>query len=80
MRKLFALLLLPLAGVYAQTHPLQRLIEAARADSPELKELLGHDLPLLKGRDGAAVWGQEFLFAVESDTAASSSRNGNRQA
>jgi len=66
VRKLVLLLCLPLAGLYAQVNPLERLIDAARADSPELKELLGQGLPLLQGRDGAAVWGQEFLFAVES--------------
>lgn len=47
-------------------HPLEELIEAARAGSPRLGELLRSGLPGLKGRDGAAVWGQEFLFAVES--------------
>jgi enterochelin esterase-like enzyme len=57
--------------VQAQTHPLQKLIEAARTNSPDLKELLASGLPGLKGRDGAAVWGQEFLFAVESDKPAS---------
>ncbi|MDP9169319.1 MAG: alpha/beta hydrolase-fold protein [Acidobacteriota bacterium] len=52
----------------AQMHPLQQLIEAARTNnSPRLKELLASGLPLLQGRDGVAVWGQEFLFAVESD-------------
>ncbi len=50
-----------------QGHPLQELIEAARAGSPRLGELLSGGLPGLKGRDGAAVWGQEFLFAVESE-------------
>ena len=58
--------MLPLVGMYAQTDPLHRLIVAARTDSPELKTLLGQGLPLLQGRDGVAVWGQEFLFAVES--------------
>jgi enterochelin esterase family protein len=33
--------------------------------------LIARGLPGLNGRDGAAVWGQEFLFAVESDSAAS---------
>ncbi len=50
----------------AETHPLQELIEAARTNSPRLKDLIGSGLPGLRGRDGAAVWGQEFLFAVES--------------
>ena len=44
----------------AQMHPLQELIEAARAhDHRRLKTLLAGGLPGLKGRDGAAVWGQE---------------------
>ncbi len=53
--------------MFGQVHPLQELIEAARTNSPRLGELLGKGLPGLKGRDGAAVWGQEFLFAVESE-------------
>jgi enterochelin esterase family protein len=64
-------LLLPL-GAAAQIHPLEELITAARANNaPRLKELLASGLPGMRGRDGAAVWGQEFLFAVESDAAAS---------
>ncbi|MFO0501869.1 MAG: glycerophosphodiester phosphodiesterase family protein [Acidobacteriota bacterium] len=54
----------------AAVHPLEELIEAARTDSPRLGELLRSGLPGLKARDGAAVWGQEFLFAVESETPA----------
>ena len=54
----------------AQSHLLQELIDAARADSPSLKQLLTGGLPGLKGRDGVAVWGQDFLFAVEADAAA----------
>jgi enterochelin esterase-like enzyme len=54
-------------GICAQVHPLQQAIEAARTNSPKLKELIGGGLPGLRGRDGALVWGQEFLFAVESD-------------
>ncbi len=52
-------------------HPLQELIEAARTHSPRLKDLIAGGLPGLHGRDGAAVWGQEFLFAVESESPAS---------
>jgi hypothetical protein len=69
-------LLLAAAGLYGQTHPLQELIDAARADSPRLKELLdrkdewGNRIPELNGRDGVAVWGQEFFFAVQSASAA----------
>jgi enterochelin esterase family protein len=58
------------AALFAQSNPLQELVEAARTDSPRLKDLIASGLPLLHGRDGAVVWGQEFLFAVESDTAA----------
>jgi enterochelin esterase family protein len=71
MPKLFVLLLLPIMGLNAQVHPLQRLIDAARTDSADLKELLGQGLPLLNGRDGVAVWGQEFLFAVQNEKDAS---------
>ena len=71
------LLLLLAAGLSAQMHPLQELVEAARTDSPRLRELLersdalGNRLPGLNGRDGALVWGQQFLFVVESETPAS---------
>ena len=71
MKRFSILALLWASALYAQMHPLQELIEAARAHSPRLKELIAGGLPLLQGRDGAAVWGQEFLFAVESETAAS---------
>ena len=54
----------------AQQHPLKELVDAARADSPALKTLLGKGLPELRGRDGVLVWGQDFLFAVESSTPA----------
>lgn len=54
----------------AQVHPLLELIDAARTESPRLGELLTAGLPGLHGRDGVAVWGQEFLFAVESEKAA----------
>ncbi|MBI2687048.1 MAG: esterase [Acidobacteria bacterium] len=51
-------------------HPLEALITAARENSPRLKELLASGLTGLAGRDGAAVWGQDFLFAVQSDAPA----------
>ena len=70
MRKLLILFVLMAGGLWAQKHPLQELIDAARVDSPQLKDLLGHDLPMLRGRDGVAVWGQDFLFAVESEAPA----------
>ena len=59
------------AVLHSQTqHPLQQLIEGARTGSPKLKDLISAGLPGLHGRDGAAVWGQEFLFAVEADSPA----------
>lgn len=70
MSKLTLLFLLAWPALHAQKHPLQELIEAARADSPALATLLGQGLPEMRGRDGAAVWGQDFLFAVESQTPA----------
>ena len=63
-------LLFAAVALTAQPHPLEALITAARENSPRLKELLASGLPGLAGRDGAAVWGQEFLFAVQSPEAA----------
>lgn len=68
MWKLTRTFVLFCAGLYAQKHPLQELIDAARADSPALGAMLGKGLPELRGRDGVAVWGQDFLFAVHSQT------------
>jgi enterochelin esterase-like enzyme len=72
MRRLLFILLSWSPTLIGQVNPLQELIEAARADSPNLGRLLerkdqwGYRLPELHGRDGVAVWGQDFLFAVES--------------
>jgi enterochelin esterase-like enzyme len=72
MFRLAVVSLLTIAGLQAQVHPLQELIDAARVDSPKLKDMLGakdaygYRLPELGGRDGVAVWGQEFFFAFES--------------
>jgi hypothetical protein len=71
MKRFPILALLSASAIYAQMHPLQELIEAARTNSPRLKDLIAGGLPLLQGRDGAAVWGQEFLFAVQSERPAS---------
>jgi hypothetical protein len=50
-----------LSGVFAQKHPLQELIDAARADSLNLKNLLAQGLPEApRPRDGVVVWGQDF--------------------
>jgi enterochelin esterase-like enzyme len=68
--RLPALFLLGFSALFGQTHPLQELVEAARTNSPRLRELIASGLPKLQGRDGAAVWGQEFLFAVESENPA----------
>ena len=67
MRLLSVLLFICSIPLFAQVHPLQELIEAARTHSPKLKELLVSGLPGLQGRDGATVWGQDFVFAVQSD-------------
>ncbi len=68
--KLSALFILTTLFASAQIHPLQQIVDAARTNSPQLKDLLGKGLPLLKGRDGVLVWGQDFFFAVESATPA----------
>ena len=70
MTRLAALLLLSWCALFGQAHPLQELIEAAHTNSPRLKDLLAAGLPALHGRDGAAVWGQDFLFAVEAEQSA----------
>jgi enterochelin esterase family protein len=67
MNRVFWTLILTAACLSSQPHPLESLIVAAREGSPKLKELLAAGLPGLAGRDGAAVWGQEFLFAVRSE-------------
>jgi enterochelin esterase-like enzyme len=71
MLRIFVLSCLTLAAIAADLHSLQALIDAARTNSPQLKTLIGAGLPGLRGRDGVAVWGQEFLFAVQSDQPAS---------
>ncbi len=72
----FVLLILSLSTLSAQLSQIQELVDAAREHSPTLARLLarkdewGAALPELHGRDGVAVWGQEFLFAVDSPAAA----------
>jgi hypothetical protein len=70
MKKLFVLTALGAWTLAAQTHPLQELIEAARSKSPELKDLLAKRSPNL-AQGGVWVWGQDFLFAAQSEGAAS---------
>lgn len=58
--------------------PLEATIEAARAQSPELKTLLERDIPALRNtaqttppvvHAGVVTWGQDFVFAaVSADT------------
>jgi enterochelin esterase family protein len=60
----------------AETHPLEELIEAARAKSPSLKELLAKRAPNLKAQGGVWVWGQDFLFAAETEGGATVSIDG----
>lgn len=62
--------LFALSAALQGAHPLEELIDAARTVSPRLATLLPAGLPMLQARDGAAVWGQEFLFAVASETEA----------
>jgi hypothetical protein len=50
-----------------QTHPIQIFIDAARTNSPALKSLFATSVFDLKERGAAAVWGQNFLFAIETE-------------
>ena len=47
------------------------MIEAARASSPGLEDLIRKGMPTLKSRGGAACWGPDYLFAVETAREAS---------
>ena len=76
MKRLLVLLTALASLAAAQSHPLQQLIEAARTGpvSPELKNLLmGSGV---NNRGAALVWGQDFLFAIEGESAPSVSING----
>src|SRR5580700_7562035 len=66
MIKLASLLSLSIAALYAQTHPLEAIIEAARANPPALKDLLSTNFPNLKNQGTALVWGQDFLFVAQT--------------
>lgn len=50
----------------AQTHPLQAIVEAARANPQALKDLLATNFPNLKNQGTALVWGQDFLFIADT--------------
>jgi len=76
MKRLLPLLFLSVAAAPAQTHPLQALIEAARARSPELKDLFPKTVFDLQERGAAVVWGQDFLFAIETGQVAAVSIDG----
>jgi len=67
MRRLLLLLMIcPSFGLWAQTHPLEAIVEAARGNPPALKELLATNFPNLKNQGTALVWGQDFLFVAET--------------
>ncbi len=76
MIRKFAIALGLAAGLFGQTHPLQTLIEAARAKSPAVKDLLAKASPNLK-QGAAYVWGQDYLFAADSEKDATVSIDGN---
>ena len=67
MRRLLLALSLALCLV-AQKHPHQELVDAARIkpSSPALRDLLVRNFPGAKDRGVTAVWGQDFLFAIET--------------
>jgi enterochelin esterase family protein len=68
MKKLLLLLLSATLSLAAEGHPLEALLQAARSDSPALRDLLPASLHSIKTRGGAAVWGQDFIFAIEIAT------------
>lgn len=76
MHRLCLLAALAALALRAQTHPIQELVEAARAKSPEFQALLAKRAPNLKNAGGAWVWGQDFLFAAEAENSAAVSVDG----
>jgi enterochelin esterase-like enzyme len=68
--KKIALFLLASSACYAQTPPLEELIESARqgAAAPGLKERI---VKTLSARGGNAVWGQDYLFVADAPSAVS---------
>ncbi len=75
MKKLGLLTIACVWTLSAQPHPLEELIDAARSNSPALKEVLAKRAPNLK-QGGVWVWGQDFLFAADADGAATVSIDG----
>ena len=71
MRKTLLVYFIFAVALGAQVNPLQAIIDAARAKSPELKSLLG-----APKQGTAVVWGQDFLFAIEIAKEASVSIDG----
>ena len=65
MKNILVLSCLLVASSFAQTHPIQELVEAARggASSPAFQAALKKEMP----RGGVQVWGQDFLFVSQSD-------------
>src|SRR5260370_20171208 len=65
MKKLFLVQLVLVLGLCAQTNRLEAVFDAAHANSPDFRELLAKGRNLKNGT--ALVWGQDFLFAVETE-------------
>jgi enterochelin esterase-like enzyme len=55
--------------VGAERHPIQELIDAARSNppAPQFSALLAKHYPGSKAQGAAIVWGQDFLFVIETD-------------
>jgi enterochelin esterase-like enzyme len=66
LRRLFLLLSLSVAALCAQLHPLEAIVDAARAHPAALKDLLATNFPNLKNQGTALVWGQDFLFVADT--------------
>ena len=64
MRRLL-LFLVAAAACFAQTSPLEELIDAARG-GPSAPGLKDHITTTLSARGGTAVWGQDYLFVADS--------------
>src|SRR5438132_944455 len=67
MKKALLLGLLLALGLCAQTSPIEAVVDAARTKSPTFKDLLANVAHNLKTQGTALVWGQDFLFVVETE-------------